>query len=249
MTDTQTLMTGAMTAEKFPFPPRWVGSRHCPFSLEKRSLEPKKNISYETFKFRQTSQKDDEIVIVFHSRLRAILCDFQDVDKNILAQIIQGCTLSRICRKALKDNLDLEKILEDAPNLELSDSKAAAIETAAAANAISSNVNACNASYHNRVRWGHRGHHYRGSSHSGSRSHHNGHHLCTQLTTPGPSHRNNTHRRGGSRYRGRITRVCGEHSSSGSCHCVVRDECYTKTEEVKIATKQDKAPRKLLLAI
>ena len=76
--------------------------------------------------------------------------------------------------KALKDNLDLQKILEEAPSFELSDSRGATIETAVVAanaissnvNAISSNANACNLSNENRVRRGHRGDHYRGSSHS-----------------------------------------------------------------------------------
>ena len=85
--------------------------RRQPYSQRivlKQSLEeyftPKKNISYETFKFRQTTQKEGESIDTFHTQFRAmtIFCDFHD--NEILGQIIQGCTSSRVRRKALKAN-------------------------------------------------------------------------------------------------------------------------------------------------
>ena len=120
---------------------------------------PKKNISYGTFKLWQTSQKDGENIDAFHTRLQgmAIICDFHDVDKEILAQIIQGSTSSTVHRQESAERcLDPQKILKEARSLELSDSRAAAIEKAAAANAISSNANTYNVSYQNRVRRGQR---------------------------------------------------------------------------------------------
>lgn len=104
---------------------------------------PKKNTAYETFKFRQTSQKEDENIDAFHIRLRsaAALCEFHDVDKEILGQIIQGCTSSRVRRKALKDNLNLQQVLDDARSLELSESRATAIE--GACRAIAREASAC----------------------------------------------------------------------------------------------------------
>ena len=160
MTDAQKGIGAIMTAGENSVPTE--------YSVLKKSLEeyftPKKNIqiSCETLKFRQRSQKDDEKIDTYHSRLRgmASLCDFYDVDKEILAHIIPGSTSSRVRRMALEDNMYLQKILEEARNHELSDSKAAtAIKNASAANAISINVNAYNVIRDNRVHRGQRGHH------------------------------------------------------------------------------------------
>ena len=81
--------TGAMPAGQNPVPTE--------YSVLKKSVEeyftPKKNISYETLKFQPTSQKDDESIDAFYS---GNLCDFLDVDKEILANIIHGCASSRV---------------------------------------------------------------------------------------------------------------------------------------------------------
>ena len=87
MTDEQKGI-GAMTDRDNPIP--------RDYSVLKQSLEeyftPKKNISYETFKFRQTTQKEGDSIDTFHTRLRAmaIFCDFYDIDNEILGQIIQS---------------------------------------------------------------------------------------------------------------------------------------------------------------
>eukprot|EP00745_Piridium_sociabile_P029527 TRINITY_DN48507_c1_g1_i2.p1 TRINITY_DN48507_c1_g1~~TRINITY_DN48507_c1_g1_i2.p1 ORF type:complete len:283 (-),score=41.55 TRINITY_DN48507_c1_g1_i2:214-1062(-) len=95
---------------------------------------PKKNTSYETFKFRQTVQNQDESIDTFATRLRtmASLCDFRNADREILAQIIQGCSSTRLRRKALKDDMSLTNVLAEARALELSDARAAEIETVVA---------------------------------------------------------------------------------------------------------------------
>ena len=117
MTDEQKGI-GAMTDGDNPVPRE--------YSVLKQSLEeyftPKRNISYETFKFRQTTQKEGESIDTFHTRLRAMakFCDFHDIDNEILGQISQGCTSSRVRRKALKDNLTLKQVLDEARTLELS---------------------------------------------------------------------------------------------------------------------------------
>ena len=108
----------------------------------------------------------------------AIFCDFHDIDNEILGQIIQGYTSSIMCRKALKDNLTLKQVLDEAPRLELSESRAAIIENTAAAN-VSNDASAHTVNSGHR---GHRGQHYRsrGSSNYDGRHFNNGsqHNTC-----------------------------------------------------------------------
>ena len=103
---------------------------------------PKQNTSFEVFKFRQTIQKPSEAIDAFHTRLLnlATHCDFHDTDTEILAQIVQGCVSNRLRRKALKDNITLQAVLDEARALELSETRAAEIEGACAD--VSSAVNA-----------------------------------------------------------------------------------------------------------
>ena len=90
---------------------------------------PKKNTAYETFKFRQMKQTDETIdSFVTRLRTQATFCDFKENDREILAQIIQGCSSMRLRRKALKDDLSLDDVLKEARAYELSDIRAAEIE-------------------------------------------------------------------------------------------------------------------------
>ena len=90
----------------------------------------KQNTAYETVKFRQAKQHDGESIDCFYTRLPnlASLCDFHDTGNEILAHIIQGCNSTRVRRMALKDNMTLKAVLDEARALELSDSKTAEIE-------------------------------------------------------------------------------------------------------------------------
>ena len=69
-------------------------------------FDPKKNVEYEIYKFRQTKQNTGETMDTYHSRLRrlAARCEFTDVDKEIKSQIIQSCSSQRLRWKALKDD-------------------------------------------------------------------------------------------------------------------------------------------------
>ena len=58
----------------------------------------------------------------------------------------------------LKDDSNLEKVLEEARSFELSDSRPATIENAAATNTIPSSDNAYNVKYVNRACCGQQGH-------------------------------------------------------------------------------------------
>lgn len=56
-------------------------------------------------------------------------CEFHSKDNEILAQIIQGCTSSRVRRRALRDNYTLEKLIEETRALELSENRATEMES------------------------------------------------------------------------------------------------------------------------
>lgn len=91
---------------------------------------PKKNTTFEIFKFRQASQASGETIDSYHTRLRTLTttCEFHNTDNEILSQIVQGCTSARLRRKALRDNFTLEQILDEARALELAETRASFIE-------------------------------------------------------------------------------------------------------------------------
>ena len=101
-------------------------------------FEPKKNIDYETFKFRQAKQSDGETVDSFCTRLRQLgaTCEFANLNREIKGQILQGCSSNRLRRRALRDDTDLDGLLKLARSLELSDVQAQEMEKAETANFI-----------------------------------------------------------------------------------------------------------------
>lgn len=116
------------------------------YNVTKKSLTdyftPKRNTSYEVFKFRQATQNVGESMDSFHTRLRSLAatCNFHDTDREILSQILQGCSSSRVRRKALKDDMTLANVLAEARATELSDARAAEIEQACSSDASSVNA-------------------------------------------------------------------------------------------------------------
>ena len=93
-------------------------------------FEPKRNLDFETVKFRQAKQEPGENVDAFCTRLRqlASTCDFADLPRELKTQILWGCTSSQLKRRALRDEMTLDKLLELARALELSDIQAKAME-------------------------------------------------------------------------------------------------------------------------
>ena len=63
-------------------------------------FDPKKNVEFEIYTFRQAKQSLGETMNSYHSRLRqlAATCEFHDVDKEVKSQIIQSCTSQRLRR-------------------------------------------------------------------------------------------------------------------------------------------------------
>ena len=101
---------------------------------------PKKNVDYETFQFRQASQKSDETVDQFVTRLHQLAkhCEFTDLNKELKLAVIQNCTSKRLRRYALRDDMTLDKVLAKAQTLESSEAQAKGMEESAAQSPASS---------------------------------------------------------------------------------------------------------------
>ncbi|KAK3726804.1 hypothetical protein QZH41_007214 [Actinostola sp. cb2023] len=94
-------------------------------------FEPKKNLAYEEYQFRQTKQIAGESISAYHTRLRhrTQTCEFDNVDREIKSQIILHCTSSKLRRKALSvPQMSLEDLIEYGKTLELTNTQAASIE-------------------------------------------------------------------------------------------------------------------------
>ena len=91
---------------------------------------PRKNLAYEVFKFRQMVQDPDESMSSYYTRLKSVAanCEFVSKEREITSQIIQGCKSSRLRRKALKDDLKLQDLIDEAKSIELAEHRASEIE-------------------------------------------------------------------------------------------------------------------------
>lgn len=91
---------------------------------------PKKNTNFEVLKFRDLKQHNSESIDAFHTRLRtqASLCEFTNIENEILMQILQGGASSRLRRRAIRDDYTLDQTLKEARNQELSERRASEIE-------------------------------------------------------------------------------------------------------------------------
>ena len=104
------------------------------YNVLKKSLtdyfSPKQNLSFEVYKFGQSKQEAGENMDTYYTRLRSLAstCKFPDKDRAILSQIVQGCSSSRLRRRALREDMTLERIVEEARALELSESRAIEME-------------------------------------------------------------------------------------------------------------------------
>ncbi|VDI12352.1 Hypothetical predicted protein [Mytilus galloprovincialis] len=68
-------------------------------------FEPKKNTQMEVYKFRTHKQKEGQSLDEFVTELRKLAktCEFTNVDKEILSQVIQNCKSNRLRRRALRE--------------------------------------------------------------------------------------------------------------------------------------------------
>ncbi len=97
-------------------------------------FEPKVNLTFETYNFRQLTQAEDESTDKFVTRLReaASRCQFHDIVREIKDQVVQKCSSDRLRRKALREDLNLDNLLKAAQAMELADRQAKAMEDSAA---------------------------------------------------------------------------------------------------------------------
>lgn len=92
------------------------------YNIAKQKLEdhfnPQKNVEFEIYKFRHAKQNSEETMAGYCTRLRhlAEYCEFQDNDREINSQIIQGCESARLSRRALREQymtlLDTVRVME-----------------------------------------------------------------------------------------------------------------------------------------
>ena len=78
-------------------------------------FSPSKNLSFETYKFRQAKQQESETLDAYYTRIctLAASCEFTDVNKELKQQIIEGCLSNKLRRKILMEkNLTLTQVLD-----------------------------------------------------------------------------------------------------------------------------------------
>ena len=95
-------------------------------------FEPAKNPLYQTYSFRQASQREDETIDEFHTRLRQLAkhCDFHDEDFEIKLQIVCNGKSSRLRKKALREpELKLQDMIIEGRKSETSSAQASGMET------------------------------------------------------------------------------------------------------------------------
>ena len=113
------------------------GEDEAGYQTLKKSLadhfEPKKHLDFEIFKFRSARQEATETMDSYCTRLRLLAanCEFGDgdrVDRELKTQILQSCTSVQLRRKAIRDEMNLDKLLEFARSLEVADMQAKVME-------------------------------------------------------------------------------------------------------------------------
>ena len=95
-----------------------------------KHFEPRINVTYETYSFRQLFQESDETIDRFVTRLResAARCNFHDIDREIRDQIVMKGNSDRLRRRALREDSTLENLLSAARAFELADMQATKME-------------------------------------------------------------------------------------------------------------------------
>ena len=98
----------------------------------KAYFDPQKNRRYEVYRFRQTTEEDNETLDQFHTKLTTMseTCEFADVDFEIEEQIIIGGNSSKIRKRTLRDpTFDLKAMLLEGRRDEQSTYQAKQIES------------------------------------------------------------------------------------------------------------------------
>ncbi|KAJ8036439.1 hypothetical protein HOLleu_20412 [Holothuria leucospilota] len=88
---------------------------------------PQKNTEYKVYLFRQATQKEDESVDMYYTRLKHLASTYGYIDKEIKAHIVQTCRSARLRRTALRKPLTLQELLSTARAMELAEFQASGI--------------------------------------------------------------------------------------------------------------------------
>ena len=94
-------------------------------------FKPKRNIQMEIFNFRSCKQKSSQSLDDFVTELRTLskTCEFANPEAEILSQVIQHCSSSRLRKRALREpDKSLTEILTLGRSLELADHQAAVMQ-------------------------------------------------------------------------------------------------------------------------
>ena len=96
-----------------------------------KHFEPDKNQIFEIYNFRQATQRTEETIDEFHTRLRTLAkhCKFHDEDFEIKMQIVCNGKSARLRRKALREpDYKLAEMLIDGRKAEMSSAQASGME-------------------------------------------------------------------------------------------------------------------------
>ncbi len=77
-------------------------------------FQPRKNLTYERFKFKQAKQEENESIPSYITRLKnlALHCEFKDLDEEVRDSVVSTCRSNHLKKKLLSEkNLTLEKVL------------------------------------------------------------------------------------------------------------------------------------------
>ena len=89
-------------------------------------FNPKQNLEYQRYVFRQTKQLEGETAEKFRTRLSQLAdtCDFHDKDVEIKSQLILGAACEKVTRKGLAEpKITLDQLTEYAKTLEITSSQ------------------------------------------------------------------------------------------------------------------------------
>ncbi|XP_064462161.1 uncharacterized protein LOC135372483 [Ornithodoros turicata] len=98
----------------------------------KEHFAPKRNTVYERHVFRRARQEVRETLDQFQVRLRRLgaTCEFSEIEREIVSQIIEGTTSSRLRRVALRESdITLDQLMKLGRSIETTEMQASNIET------------------------------------------------------------------------------------------------------------------------
>ncbi|XP_061170050.1 uncharacterized protein K02A2.6-like [Saccostrea echinata] len=114
-------------AEKEDSPTTYVGTKQVLSTY----FSPRKNIQMAVYKFRNCKQSGTQTLDEYVTELRRLSkdCEFNDVNKEILSQIIQHCRSNRLRRRALREpDMTLQNLMDLGRAMEVAETQAQTME-------------------------------------------------------------------------------------------------------------------------